>query len=44
MDAWVVMPNHVHGILMITNKKGGTARRAPTVKKTRAMALRRGCV
>ncbi|HUU12380.1 MAG TPA: transposase [Terriglobia bacterium] len=31
MDAWVVMPNHVHGILMITQITAGTARRAPTM-------------
>ncbi|MFZ0726136.1 MAG: hypothetical protein WAO07_14230 [Desulfobacterales bacterium] len=30
LDEWVVMPNHFHGILMITGLKG-TARRAPTV-------------
>lgn len=30
-DEWVVMPNHFHGILIITG--GGTACRAPTMKQ-----------
>lgn len=30
MDAWVVMPNHFHGILVIDGCCRGTARRAPT--------------
>lgn len=28
LDAWIVMPNHFHGIVVITGR--GTARRAPT--------------
>jgi REP element-mobilizing transposase RayT len=31
LDAWVVMPNHVHGIVRIFPEAAGTARRAPTV-------------
>ncbi len=30
LDAWVVMPNHFHGIILITNDRWGTTRRAPT--------------
>lgn len=30
LDAYVVMPNHLHGILFITGHGGGTACRAPT--------------
>lgn len=29
LDAWVVMPNHVHGIVMITDDHGGGAMPAP---------------
>jgi len=33
LDAWTVMPNHFHGILVITDDAGrGTARRAPTCR------------
>lgn len=35
LDQWVVMPNHFHGILFISNSgtvAAGTARRAPTKK------------
>ncbi len=32
LDEWVVMPNHFHGILVITDG-GGTARRAPTMEQ-----------
>lgn len=36
LDAWVVMPNHFHGIVMITEAdvglRRGTARRAPTAE------------
>lgn len=36
LDACVVMPNHFHGIIVVSNDRGtaigrGTARRAPTV-------------
>ena len=31
LDAWTVMPNHVHGIVGILPGPRGTARRAPTV-------------
>lgn len=30
LDAFVVMPNHVHGIIVIHDPRQGTARRAPT--------------
>ncbi len=30
IDYYVVMPNHFHGILLITDNGEGTARRAPT--------------
>jgi len=30
LDEWVVMPNHVHGILVISCDRRGTACRAPT--------------
>ncbi len=37
LDAWVVMPNHLHGILLITDKGGspteGGSRTAPTERK-----------
>jgi REP element-mobilizing transposase RayT len=40
MDAWVVMPNHFHGIVVITDERRGgmthgrgTARRAPTAER-----------
>ena len=29
LDAFTIMPNHMHGIIVITNGRG-TARRAPT--------------
>ena len=32
LDEWVVMPNHFHGIVVVTNCRG-TARRAPTVER-----------
>ncbi|MCI5189799.1 MAG: transposase [Candidatus Electrothrix sp. AS4_5] len=32
LDAWTVMPNHFHGIIVITGGKG-TARRAPTTER-----------
>ena len=32
LDAWVVMPNHFHAILVIADRRG-TARRAPTVEQ-----------
>lgn len=31
LDEWIVMPDHVHGILMIGNAERGTAGRAPAV-------------
>jgi REP element-mobilizing transposase RayT len=30
LDAFVVMPNHVHGVIVIHDPRRGTARRAPT--------------
>jgi REP element-mobilizing transposase RayT len=30
LDEWVVMPNHLHGIIIITDARRGTACRAPT--------------
>lgn len=32
LDAWVVMPNHLHGIILITNEIGGGSRTAPTIQ------------
>ncbi len=32
LDVWVVMPNHFHGILLISDGRG-TARRAPTMER-----------
>ena len=34
LDAWVVMPNHFHGIVVMINGRG-TARRAPTTAATK---------
>ena len=31
LDAWVVMPNHIHGIIVLTDGRGGS-RTAPTTK------------
>ena len=33
LDAFIVMPNHVHGILIIIDNGRGTACRAPTVER-----------
>ena len=33
LDAFVVMPNHIHGIICIVNDGRGTARRAPTMER-----------
>jgi len=33
LDEWIVMPNHLHGILVITDRRGGS-RTAPTKRKT----------
>jgi len=33
LDAFVVMPNHFHGILLLIDDGRGTARRAPTVEQ-----------
>ncbi len=33
LDAFVVMPNHIHGIICIADDGRGTARRAPTVER-----------
>lgn len=33
MDAFVIMPNHVHGIITITDHRRGTSRRAPTTEQ-----------
>ena len=30
LDEWIVMPNHIHGILVITDKSRDTACRVPT--------------
>ena len=30
LDAFVVMPNHIHGIIMLTDRGRGTLQRAPT--------------
>jgi len=36
-DAWVIMPNHVHGILVLTDTPGrGVSRNAPTARNDRA--------
>ena len=31
LDQFVIMPNHVHGIIFLIDKNVGTARRAPTI-------------
>jgi hypothetical protein len=33
LDAFIVMPNHVHGVLIIIDNGRGTACRAPTVER-----------
>ena len=33
LDAFVIMPNHVHGIVCFIEDGRGTARRAPTVER-----------
>jgi len=33
LDEWVVMPNHLHGIIVITDGGRGGSRTAPTVKR-----------
>jgi putative transposase len=33
LDEWIVMPNHLHGIIVITDREGGS-RTAPTKRKT----------
>jgi REP element-mobilizing transposase RayT len=33
LDEWIVMPNHLHGILVITDGRGGS-RTSPTKRKT----------
>jgi REP element-mobilizing transposase RayT len=33
LDEWIVMPNHLHGIIVITDGRGGS-RTAPTKRKT----------
>jgi REP element-mobilizing transposase RayT len=33
LDVFIVMPNHVHGIVIIVNNGRGTARRAPTMEQ-----------
>ena len=40
IDAYVVMPNHFHGILWIMDDPSGTARRAPTVERFAAPTVR----
>ncbi|MBN2424996.1 MAG: transposase [Calditrichaceae bacterium] len=32
LDAWTVMPNHLHGIIIIRDRRGGS-RTAPTMKR-----------
>ncbi|MEW6368810.1 MAG: hypothetical protein AB1714_29630 [Acidobacteriota bacterium] len=32
LDAWVIMPNQIHGIVLISDGRG-TARRAPTMER-----------
>jgi REP element-mobilizing transposase RayT len=32
-DAFVVMPNHIHAVVLISDEGRGTARRAPTVER-----------
>jgi REP element-mobilizing transposase RayT len=32
LDDWIVMPNHLHGIIVITDRRGGS-RTAPTKRK-----------
>jgi len=33
LDAFVVMPNHIHGIIIITDDRRGTLQRAPTAEQ-----------
>ena len=33
LDGYIVMPNHVHGIICVVDDGRGTARRAPTVER-----------
>lgn len=33
LDEWIVMPNHLHGIIVITDNCRGGSRTAPTVKR-----------
>jgi REP element-mobilizing transposase RayT len=34
LDAWIVMPNHLHGIILMTDdKRRGGSRTAPTKRK-----------
>ena len=33
LDEWIVMPNHFHGIILITNERRGGSRTAPTKRK-----------
>jgi putative transposase len=33
MDCYVIMPNHIHGIVLLTDASRGTSRRAPTVEQ-----------
>ena len=35
LDDFVIMPNHIHGILVLTDDCRGTARRAPTTSTCR---------
>jgi len=39
LDYYVVMPNHVHGILLIHGQQPGTAGRAPTFPRTFGQAI-----
>ncbi|NJN56725.1 MAG: transposase [Leptolyngbyaceae cyanobacterium SL_5_9] len=41
LDAWVVMPNHLHGILVLTDPCRGVSRNAPTEDATTRKSLGR---
>jgi len=34
LDEWVIMPNHLHGIIVITDDRMGGSRTAPTMRTT----------
>ncbi len=35
LDEWIIMPNHLHGIIVITDECGGGSRTAPTKRDKR---------